>query len=83
MSDQEVLESLNLPSSMYLVDSSDISDLLLEYDAVCQECDALCLQIDDEKTPYKSKYAARDWREMSRALRHANLLTSVLVLLYQ
>ena len=55
-----MLESLNLPSSMYLVDSSDISDLLLEYDAVCQECDALCLQIDDEKTPYKSKYAARD-----------------------
>jgi len=60
MSNQEVLESLNLPSSMYLVDSSDISELLLEYDTICQECDALCLQIDDEKTPYKSKYEARD-----------------------
>jgi KIF-1 binding protein C terminal len=53
------MEGLGLPDSMYLVGESD-EQINREFAETLASADALVDVIDDEKTPYASKYKARD-----------------------
>ena len=47
-------------SNLHAVSDDSMASILVEYDTVIKEADKLCEIIDSEKTPYLSKYKARD-----------------------